>query len=585
MSLSTQLTTLETSGLLRLAQLEPELEYLFRHALIQDAAYSSLLKADRRVLHRAIGQTLERLYPEQIAELASTLGFHFAAAGETEQAHKYLALAGDYALAHYANVEAEQHYRAALELGGAEAGRAHLFAGLSDALYAQARYTEAAQAYRAGIQSYQVIGDDDTAARLYARASETMFRDGEVSGALALCQEGLAIPSIAAMPDTRGLAELLHETGKAYYFNSLLDQTRSLCERAMLIAERLGLMDLQVNVLATLGLLTDQSYEAQVQTLTRAVELTEAAGVRGVPAWRARNNLASQLSRAGDFSVCLQLQQRIFETARQDGLVGFEVWALTEMTYYYLQLGEFKAMDELRLTVRRLLSSVPSMLIGPDFLAYEAMLAYYQGDTAEALRVLESARDDAQRNNILESVVWMNNVLAEASLEIGALEAATGTAQRALMGSRLPYEDDIVWAFCLLCAARVREGNLPEARRLLDDARTKAGPQPAPLSRARLALTEARLAAAERQWPKAFAAFELTAQLETQMGRRWYRAQTLREWAEAHLARNDVSTRFASIDDVDRARKLLHEALALFEEMNVPRYAALVSERLRLLDT
>ena len=58
---STQhLTHLETTGLLRLAQAQPELEYLFRHALVQEVAYESLSYARRREIHRAIGEELER---------------------------------------------------------------------------------------------------------------------------------------------------------------------------------------------------------------------------------------------------------------------------------------------------------------------------------------------------------------------------------------------------------------------------------------------------------------------------------------------------------------------------------------------
>jgi hypothetical protein len=62
------------------------------------------------------------------------------------------------------------------------------------------------------------------------------------------------------------------------------------------------------------------------------------------------------------------------------------------------------------------------------------------------------------------------------------------------------------------------------------------------------------------------------------MGKRWYRAQTLREWAEAHLSRDEPGDR-------ERATELLGEALALFEEMNVPKYAERVRKRLHNLTT
>ena len=69
-----RLKTMEELGLIHLAQRKPELEYLFNHTLLQDAAYNSLLRADRIELHRRIGETLETLYAEHHAEIAPVLG-------------------------------------------------------------------------------------------------------------------------------------------------------------------------------------------------------------------------------------------------------------------------------------------------------------------------------------------------------------------------------------------------------------------------------------------------------------------------------------------------------------------------------
>ena len=77
MPTQTHLHTLETSGLIWLAQAYPELEYLFKHALLQDAAYRSLVKQDRRHLHQVVGETLERLYPDRRQALAPLLAQHF----------------------------------------------------------------------------------------------------------------------------------------------------------------------------------------------------------------------------------------------------------------------------------------------------------------------------------------------------------------------------------------------------------------------------------------------------------------------------------------------------------------------------
>jgi tetratricopeptide (TPR) repeat protein len=111
-----QLDTLEAKGLIRLAALQPELEYLFRHALVQDAAYESLLKQERRELHHTVGEALESLYPDRRGELASLLALHFEQAGDNARAIPYLIEAAKYAADRNAIVEAYGLYGRALLL-------------------------------------------------------------------------------------------------------------------------------------------------------------------------------------------------------------------------------------------------------------------------------------------------------------------------------------------------------------------------------------------------------------------------------------------------------------------------------------
>jgi tetratricopeptide (TPR) repeat protein len=105
MTARNELGTLEASGLVQVAALEPELEYLFRHALVQDAAYSSLLKQDRRTLHHLAAETLLTLYPERRRELAAVIALHFERAGDPTAAAEHLVVAGEHALERFANRE------------------------------------------------------------------------------------------------------------------------------------------------------------------------------------------------------------------------------------------------------------------------------------------------------------------------------------------------------------------------------------------------------------------------------------------------------------------------------------------------
>ncbi|HVN52845.1 MAG TPA: adenylate/guanylate cyclase domain-containing protein [Anaerolineaceae bacterium] len=114
-SLREQLAALEAVGLLSLAQTHPEIEYLFRHTLIQEAAYDSLLKSERSQLHLAVGGALEKLYPDRQEELALRLGEHFWQAGERIRAGAHFRRAAERAARTYANEEAIESYSRAAE--------------------------------------------------------------------------------------------------------------------------------------------------------------------------------------------------------------------------------------------------------------------------------------------------------------------------------------------------------------------------------------------------------------------------------------------------------------------------------------
>src|ERR687890_289985 len=97
---------------------DPELEYIFNHALTQEAAYELLLLRRRKELHRRAGEVLEGLYPEQRSELASALAYHFRLGEQWQRAADYSMRAGAQAVSVYAMREALEHYEKAYQALG-----------------------------------------------------------------------------------------------------------------------------------------------------------------------------------------------------------------------------------------------------------------------------------------------------------------------------------------------------------------------------------------------------------------------------------------------------------------------------------
>jgi class 3 adenylate cyclase/predicted ATPase len=94
----------------------PQATYTFKHALIQDTAYQSLLKSTRQQYHQQIAQVLKEQFPETIAGQPELLAHHYTEAGLTEQAVSYWYKAGQSAIERSAHVEAIAHLRQGLAL-------------------------------------------------------------------------------------------------------------------------------------------------------------------------------------------------------------------------------------------------------------------------------------------------------------------------------------------------------------------------------------------------------------------------------------------------------------------------------------
>jgi class 3 adenylate cyclase/tetratricopeptide (TPR) repeat protein len=96
----------------------PDATYVFKHALIRDAAYGSLLKSRRRELHVAIARALADRFPDSVEAMPELLAHHFTEAGELETAWRQWQRAGELAVARSALLEAAGHFTTALELLG-----------------------------------------------------------------------------------------------------------------------------------------------------------------------------------------------------------------------------------------------------------------------------------------------------------------------------------------------------------------------------------------------------------------------------------------------------------------------------------
>jgi tetratricopeptide (TPR) repeat protein len=198
--LQQELGQLVSAELLYQRGMIPRTTYMFKHALIQDAAYESLLRRRREVLHGAIGEAIEALEGASAGEQAAILAYHYAHSLHRDRAVKYSLLAGDQAMRLHAVAEAAASYDQALTLARGlpdtpESRRLQIDAILNLAAVGRSREDLARdQANLARAQAMaEALGDEPSLARVLYWQGRIAYVRGNFADALPLAEQSLAI--------------------------------------------------------------------------------------------------------------------------------------------------------------------------------------------------------------------------------------------------------------------------------------------------------------------------------------------------------------------------------------------------------
>ncbi len=146
---------LKALELIREKQKAPELEYIFKHALVQESTYESILLKKRQELHGRVASVIETLFSDRIEEFYGVLAYHYAKAEDWNKAQDYLFKAGDQAGRIAADAEALSHYEQALETYTRVFGdkwdpiqRASLDRKIGEAFYRRGEHEKAIEYFR-----------------------------------------------------------------------------------------------------------------------------------------------------------------------------------------------------------------------------------------------------------------------------------------------------------------------------------------------------------------------------------------------------------------------------------------------------
>jgi tetratricopeptide (TPR) repeat protein len=304
MTADTQIETLEAKGLIRLATLRPELEYLFRHWLVQDAAYGSLLKQERRELHGRVGEALETLYPDRMEELAPVLALHFEQAGENDKAIDYFAAGAEHAYGQNAIVEAFEAFGRAAAL--IDEGKSGEVAPATDPESENRRRRRLVQVQLGRAKAgYSMLSPEEQ-----YEALDRIVAEADALGDQRLIAEVHLFIALARMQNGDPPTE-------AHVKRSL--------DRIAEVAEEIGDPALRATPLALIGLsntLAGSDVRAGVAALEEAVPLMEGNTTDSIGAAFARGALAMGYASLGEFDKAEAAATRASEIAEKGDLIA-----------------------------------------------------------------------------------------------------------------------------------------------------------------------------------------------------------------------------------------------------------------------
>ena len=411
--------------------------YVFRHPLIHEVAYGSLLTSTRRTLHGRVGRWLEEHGgDDRVNELAR----HFEHSDDRDRARRYLRLAGERAHELNASREAYDWFRAAADAHEDEPlTRAELLEAAAQDIYLLGDTAEATRVQESAIAIRQAAGDETGAAAARIWLGRYIWLLGDPVEAER--QNDLAVAGLERAGASPELAMAYSFRAQSLMLVPAFDEAERWARKAIAVAEATGATSVLVHAMDNLGTcLIGRSDARGVDYLLRSRSL---ALEHHLPdeVGRANNNLTGQGARI--FPLAYPDMNRLIEEGIEysqrtipDGI--FDRWIRVAYGEFLVVTGRWPEAERILYGI----SADPGQAyLRGEVLSLRAILHAYRGRYDEAASVTTGLADSAQKVNDLQAV--LPTLATQAVIRFG-------------------LEDDAA-ALELLRAAIERRGDIDEA--------------------------------------------------------------------------------------------------------------------------
>jgi transcriptional regulator with XRE-family HTH domain/tetratricopeptide (TPR) repeat protein len=565
------------------------IRYQFAHDLAREAILADLAPAKRVALHRAVAETIERLPESERARWTAELADHFTRAGELARALPYALLAGDRAMAVYAHVEAERHYRAVRELArevGDQRREAAALERLVRVLCILRRFEEAFDAIAQGIAVYGALGDIEGEARMVWRLGWAHFERGTPREGVTrlpplledLRRRGLSPQAVVWLQ--LALSILCDHSGKGATFEMVGREALATAEQVLAFARGAGdttLLADALSITAYIHLYLGHE-EAALTALEEVVALDAPVGEGWGPAEALTvavytpKTLAYLNAARGRFDMSRRLFEHALVEAHRTGHplnIKSVYTGCGWLAFYTGDWAQARADFEQAQDAMRKVENV----------ADDASLRLFVLSVAEGHAEVESAellerlaRCAKEHNHSPQCAV--ESMLAERDVLDGQFEAARDRLQSFLDEYHAELDkDDMIHVLTHLAWASLGAGEVARAEKLMAESRSRAESAGYHLWLVDALRVEALIRIAQHRWREAEAALEEALILCRAMPYPYAELKALWVYGKFHTARGET----------ELARLNYHGALTICDDLGEGLYRPHIEQALKVL--
>ena len=440
--LDRQLSDLQRMNLITLAARLPEIEFIFRQALVQELAYSSILRKNRREYHERVGMAIEALFPNQLEEQAIVLAHHFSAADDRQRAVKYHTIAGDAAFRLYANKEAAQHYAEALDC-----------------------------APGASLTSEQLI-------HLYTRRGRALELDsrlGEAEGVYETMRQHAAALNDQQME----LAALIPLATLYSTPTSFFDPQRGdgLSRQAIQLAQTLGDRAAESRILWNLLNLNRFSghTEEALQAGERSLEIARELDLREQMAFTA-SDLCHLYNRTGQYDKTIETLRETRALWRELGNTPMLADNLATSSYVHAFTGDYSGAAEYSREAFRISESIQNAWGCSYSQAMIGQVYWEQGDPDLAMETMRSSMDYAEKAGFVVAQVYTRSELGVVLGELGDVEQGLATVRQSIRIAEDGRPQLLRYPLSQLARLHLLAGDIDAAAVAVAELRERTGP-------------------------------------------------------------------------------------------------------------